>query len=173
MQNPKIKFDNPTEVELLAFEVGRLSNTKKIYGIDHQMGYNYGIGFTIDNTIDKHWHDKYYNNYMQSSKNEEKNKFNLLDKLRKGNSAEELNNLIVLNADMLTHAGTDGNFEGADEAAKLYQRNLRMYSEMNRIDIQPSDRVFILMGGTHTAFFRDFINRSPKYKLVNTFSYLR
>lgn len=27
--NPKMKFDKPTEVELLAFEVGRLSNTKK------------------------------------------------------------------------------------------------------------------------------------------------
>lgn len=27
--------------------------------------------------------------------------------------------LIAVNADMLTHAGTEGNFEGADEAAKV------------------------------------------------------
>lgn len=37
---------------------------------------------------------------------------------------------------MLTHAGTKYNFEGADEAAKYYQRNLRMYSNLNRIELK-------------------------------------
>jgi hypothetical protein len=50
LENPKMKFENPTEVELLAFEIGRLSGTKKIYGIDHQMSYNYNIGEHIDNS---------------------------------------------------------------------------------------------------------------------------
>jgi len=31
--------------------------------------------------------------------------------------------------------------------------------------------VFILMGASHTAFFRDFISRSPKYEMVKTFDY--
>lgn len=74
---------------------------------------------------------------------------------------------------MLTHFATEGNYEGADEAAKYYQRNLRMYSNMNGIDLQPDDRVFILMGASHTAFFRDFISRSPKYTMVDTGAYLR
>ena len=62
---------------------------------------------------------------------------------------------------------------GADEAAKYYQRNLRMYSNLNRIELNQDDRVFILMGASHTAFFRDFMSRNPKYKMVNTFKYLR
>jgi hypothetical protein len=97
----------------------------------------------------------------------------LFERLKIMNNSIYLDWMIAENADMLTHAGTDGNFEGADEAAKYYQRNLRMYTEMNRLDIKPTDRVFILMGASHTAFFRDFISRSPKYEMVNTFDYLK
>ena len=42
-----------------------------------------------------------------------------------------------------------------------------------QIKVAENDRVFILMGASHTAFFRDFISRSPKYEMVNTFEYLK
>jgi hypothetical protein len=80
---------------------------------------------------------------------------------------------IAINADILNHAGTKDNFEGADEAANYYRRNLRMYSNLNRIPLEKQNRVFILMGASHTAFFRDFMSRSPKYEMENTFSYLK
>ena len=175
LENPKMKFENPTEVELLAFEIGRLSGTKKIYGIDHQMAYNYNIGEYVDNSVDKIWYDSYFIDpdkfYPEVNVNLED--LSLFERLKIMNNNIYLDWMIAENADMLTHAGTDGNFEGADEAAKYYQRNLRMYTEMNRLDIEPSDRVFILMGASHTAFFRDFISRSPKYEMLNTFDYLK
>ena len=175
IENPEMKFKNPDEVELLAYELGRLSNTKRIYGIDHKMSYNYTIGTQIKNELDAVWHDKYYKSplkfYPEVSYDE--NKLNLLDKLKQTNHDRFLDFLIAVNADMLTHAGTKDNFEGADEAAKYYQRNLRMYSNLNRIELKEEDRVFILMGASHTAFFRDFISRSPKYTMVNTFDYLK
>ena len=67
LEGSEMFFENPSEIELLAFELGRLSGTKRIYGVDHQMGYN-------------------------------------------------------------------------------YQRNLRMYSNLNRIELDEKDRAFILMG---------------------------
>ena len=51
-KNPDKFIKNPSEVELLAFELGRLSGTTRIYGIDHQMGYNYLIAKEIENEID-------------------------------------------------------------------------------------------------------------------------
>jgi len=39
--------------------------------------------------------------------------------------------------------------------------------------LDEKDRVFILMGASHTAFFQDFMSRSPRYELVNTFDYLK
>jgi hypothetical protein len=175
VKNPKVTFDNPTEIELLAFEVGRLSGTEMIFGIDHQMGYNYNIGGQINNSVDKLWYDLYFSDpeKFYPSLNLSQQDWALFEKLRMMNNDIYLDFMIAVNADMLTHAGTDGNFEGADEAAKFYQRNMRMYTEMNRLDIKPTDRVFILMGASHTAFFRDFLSRSPKYEMVDTFDYLK
>ena len=174
-KNPDKFIKNPSEVELLAFELGRLSGTTRIYGIDHQMGYNYLIAKEIENEIDSSFVPSFYTDpesyYPKADVNEDS--LNLMDKLKLTNDNEYLNFLMTMNADIMTHVGTDGNFEGADEAAKYYQRNLRMYSNLNRIKLNKEDRVFILLGASHTAFFRDFINRSPKYEMVNTFDFLK
>lgn len=175
LDTPEMKFKRPDEVELLAYELGRLSNVKRIYGIDHKMSYNYNIGSQIKNELDSIWYNKYYKSPLKfyPEVNYDENKLNLVDKLKQMNHDRFLDFLITVNADMLTHAGTKDNFEGADEAAKYYQRNLRMYANLNRIELNENDRVFILMGASHTAFFRDFISRSPKYTMVNTFDYLK
>ena len=173
-ENPDMTFESPSEVELLAYELGRLSGTERIYGIDHKMGYNYRIGKQIDNQIDPTLHDQYYDDpfsfYPSIDVNEDT--LSLQKKLELMNTDEYLNFLIAVNADMLSHAGTEDGFEGADEAAKYYQRNLRMYSNLNRLELSKDDRVFILMGASHTAFFRDFMRGDPKYKMVDTFDYL-
>ena len=173
--NPKMKFKNPSEIELLAYELGRISGAKRIYGIDHKMSYNYNIGAEMVNSVDSIWHNKYYKDplkYYPTVNIDEKN-LNLLDKLKLTNNNLYLDFLIEVNAEMLSHVGSEKGFEGADEATKYYQRNIRMYSNLNRLNLTSADRVFILMGASHTAYLRDFISRSPKYKMVNTFSYLK
>lgn len=168
-------FESPSEVELLAFELGRLSGVKRIYGINHKIAYNYSVGFEISNAIDSVWYNQFYRNPFKyyPKLNVNQDSLSVLEKLIITNKDDYFDFLISVNADMLTHAGTEDKFEGADEAAKFYKRNLRMYSNLNRIKLKENDRVFILMGATHTAFFRDFISRSPKYKMVNTFDYLK
>ena len=175
LTNPKMTFKNPSEIELLAYEVGRLSGAKQIYGIDHKMEYNFFIGKEISNAIDASWHDNFYKDPFKfyPEINVDDSKLNLLDKLRLTNSNTYLNFLIEANAEMLSHVGTQNGFEGADEATKYYQRNMRMYSNLNRLQLTPNDRVFILLGASHSAYFRDFISRSPKYQMVNTFDYLK
>ena len=173
LKDPNTVYEAPTELELLAFEVGRLSDTKRIYGIDHRLDYNYNIGNEIENTIDSMMYQSFFNNpytyYPEIDENQDS--LNVIDKLLMNNTDVYLDFLIEINADMLTHAGTDEGFEGADQATEYYRRNLRMYSNMNRIKLTKEDRVFILMGASHTAFFRDFISRSPKYEMVKTFDY--
>ena len=175
ISNPNMKFKAPSEIELLAYELGRISGTNRIYGIDHKMGYNYNIGNEMTNSIDSTWHNKYYKNPLNyyPEVNLDQNKLSLLDKLKLTNHKSYLDFLIEVNAEMLAHVGSEKGFEGADEAAKYYQRNIRMYSNLNRITLSENDRVFIILGASHTAYFRDFISRSPKFKMVNTFEYLK
>ena len=174
LENPSMFFKRPSEIELLAYELGRLSGTKRIFGIDHKMDYNYNIGNEIENSIDPFWYNKYKADPLSffPEINIVDDSLDLLSKLKLKNHDKYLDFLISVNADKLTHTGSEDGFEGADEAAKFYQRNLRMYSNLNRIDLEKEDRVFILMGASHTAFFRDFMSRSHKYEMVNTFKYL-
>nr|WP_298994937.1 DUF5694 domain-containing protein [uncultured Allomuricauda sp.] len=163
------------EINLLAFEIGRLCKVDSIYGINHKMNYDYNINDKITNTLDPITFEAYNENPLMSapSKMTLLNTMNTLDKLRTINMEDFLDFLIIENADMLTHVGTKNNFEGADEAAKFYQRNLRMYSNLNRVPVTNRDRILIIMGGSHTAFFREFLKRSPKYEVVNAGDYLK
>lgn len=173
LANPKMTFKEPSEIELLAFELGRLSGTKRIYGIDHQMGYNYRIAATVPNKINDNTYERYFELVDREEKKLNYDNLSLLDKLKVDNHPQYLDFLFNVNADMLTYVSTKGKFEGADEAAKYYHRNIRMYSNLNQLELTGNDRVFILMGASHTAFFNDFMKRSPKYKLVDTFKYLK
>lgn len=171
LKNPKMKFEHPSEIQLLAYEVGRLSNTQRIYGVDYKEGYNYMIGRNIkykDTTTVK--------GYMRMLDSLEKHypedKMTVLDHLKMANHPQYLDMLMNINADMLTHISTEGKAEGAEEAAKFYHRNLVMYSNINQVELKKEDRVFILMGATHTAFFNMWLQRSPKYKPVSVLDYL-
>ena len=171
---PEMVFEKPNEIQLLAFELGRLSGAKRIYGIDHKMEYNYLIAKEIENSIDPEFIDRFYKDplHFYPTVNVDEDTLSLLDKLKVINHDRYLDFLMTINADIMALVGTERGFEGADEATKFYQRNLRMYANLNRIRFNIEDRVFILLGASHTAFFRDFLSRSPKYEMVNTFEYL-
>jgi len=171
IKNPNKKFENPDERELLAYEVGRLSGATKIYGIDFKESYNYNLKVT--NKVDTTTLSKYWKMSDENDRNNPEEGIPFYDLFKLNNHPQYLESLININADLLTYISSKGNSEGADEAAKFYHRNLVMFSNLNQIPMSKEDRVFILMGGTHTAFFMDFLKRSPKYKLENVFEYLK
>ncbi len=179
LNNPKKLIDNYYgEIGLVAFDVGRLSGVKKIYGIDEHMGYNYMIGEQIKNSIDSVTYKNYNKNPFRDNPKlkQLQTKYKTLslhEKLILTNEPKYLDFIININADNLLYVGTENNFEGADEAGKFYLRNLRIYSNLNRIPMTKNDRVLIIMGGAHTAFLRELIKRSPKFEMVNTFDYLK
>lgn len=163
------------EVGLVAFEVGRLNNINTLYGIDHKLEYNYNINNDLVNKIDSLTYNSFKANPFASipELNIFEEDLSLIEKLTRMNHPKFLDFLIIANADMLAFVGSQEGFEGADEAAKYYQRNLRIYSNLNRIPMTKKDRVFILSGGSHTAFLNEFMERSPKYEVVNTTDYLK
>ncbi|WP_053222001.1 DUF5694 domain-containing protein [Roseivirga seohaensis] len=178
LNDPSQLNTNYGERSMVAFDVARLNNVSQLYGIDSYMDYNYLIGEQIVNTIDSATYRDYMNNPFKDSPElaELDKKFDdlpLLEKLRFYNHPKVLDFNININADNLLYVGTQDGFEGADEAAKFYQRNLRIYSNLNRIPMTKDDRVFILMGAAHASFLRELLERSPKFEMVNTLDYLK
>ena len=175
LNNPKIKFDNPSEIELLAFEVGRLSGTKQIYGIDYQQEYFYQMPAVLKQQQDSITYNKYFELFRQNQKVNQINedKMTVKEMLYFNNQPEYLDALININADLLTTVSVNGYPLGTEQASKYYNRNLMMFANMNNVPISKDDRVFIIMGASHTAFFKDFLRRSPKFKEVNSLEYLK
>ncbi|KYG80396.1 hypothetical protein AWW67_09460 [Roseivirga seohaensis] len=178
LNDPSQLNTNYGERSMVAFDVARLNNVAQLYGIDSYMDYNYLIGEQMVNTIDSATYRDYMNNPFKDSPELaelDKNFDNLplLEKLRFYNHPKVLDFNININADNLLYVGTEDGFEGADEAAKFYQRNLRIYSNLNRIPMTKNDRVFILMGAAHASFLRELLERSPKFEMVNTLDYLK
>lgn len=165
--NPQMQFTQPSEIELFAFEVGRLSRAKRIYGIDHKQQYNYSIGWQIPEALDRPTYIKYMRMLDSLEKEYPEETLSLNEHLILCNTPKYWDLLININADMLMHISSPGQAEGAIEASKFYSRNLIMYSNLNQIPMDKNDRVFILMGATHTAFFDMFLKRSPKYITVD------
>ncbi|WP_240623445.1 DUF5694 domain-containing protein [Brumimicrobium aurantiacum] len=184
LENPDELNTNYGESSMIGFEVGRLNNVKKIYGIDNHMGYNYSVGDFIENSpdlenaIDSKTYlqltNEPFKEFPELAKREAKYEtLSLLEKLKLINEPNHLDYSINTNADKLLYVGINDGFEGADNAAIFYHRNMKIFSNLNRIPMTKDDRVFILMGTAHTAFLREFMKRSPKFEMVNTLEYLK
>lgn len=175
LQNPDMRFENPGEIELLAYEVGRLSDTKQIYGIDYQQEYFYMMQQVLKDPQDTVTYSKYREmiRFNQQRNHIDEKSMKAEELLWLINQPRYLDHLINLNADLLTTVTAYGYPLGTEQASKYYNRNLMMFSNMNSVPITKDDRIFILMGATHTAFFKDFLRRSPKFIEVNTLDYLK
>ncbi len=163
------------EVSLIAYQIGKQTNVKRIYGIDHKLEYDYPSIEELANKLKT----KSYLNFMEKElKAVMKKRTKLLKKaslqeiMKYENSAEALDFLMNVNADILTYVNSKKAFEGADVAADYYKRNLRIYANLNKLKLKKKDRVLILMGSGHIAFLRDFLKRSPIYEVVETNQYL-
>jgi hypothetical protein len=154
------------EVNALGLEVARLSGAKKIYGIDSQSEFDYP---SLINLANRQPGDSLYVQSVNAHY-EKLFKAPLLAQYREINSKSyKAETFDYYN--FLATMHTPGNFEGANIIADFYERNLRMYSNFSDIPMTKNDRVLIIMGATHTAYFDVFLGNSPKYVLEDLEKY--
>ncbi len=170
--NAKTAYEG-NEIKLLGFEIGRLTGTKRIYGIDHRIGYNYNQHALAEKlNAEKYFDFMKEMERLESTVDLDVKNVGLKKALSLMNTQEAYDWLININADVLAYVNTENGFEGVDEAAKFYKRNLRMYANMNKIKMDKNDRVLIISGGTHAAFLQGFLSRSYVYELEDISTYL-
>lgn len=154
------------EVNVIGLEVARLSGSKKIYGIDNSIGFDYPslIEIANKNTSDSLYVQSILDNYDAIYK------MSLLEQFTEINTPKyKMETFDLYN--FLATMHNPNNFEGSDIIAEFYKRNLRMYTNFSDIPLTKNDRVLIIMGATHTAYFDIFIGNSPKYVLENAAQY--
>ncbi|MFV0389685.1 MAG: DUF5694 domain-containing protein [Pyrinomonadaceae bacterium] len=54
-----------------------------------------------------------------------------------------------------------------------FNRNLRIFRNIQRIKAKPTDKIFVIFGAGHLNLLNPFFDSSPEYKLMNTNDYLK
>jgi len=164
--DPSNRLNYSDEMNAIGFEVGRLSGVKKIYGIDSQIGFDYPSLIELANKskTDSLTVENIMNTYKKV------NNLPLLEQFKEINTQNyKMETFNFYN--FLASMHSPNNYEGADIIAEFYKRNLRIFSNLEDIPLTKEDRVFILLGATHTAYLDIFLENSPKYKLENSLDY--
>lgn len=68
--------------------------------------------------------------------------------------------------------GGDTSYVGADFIGGWYDRNLRIFRNLQRITVDPDERLLVVYGAGHLATLRHFVESSPEYRLVEVADYL-
>ncbi|WP_339703367.1 DUF5694 domain-containing protein [uncultured Marixanthomonas sp.] len=154
------------ELNSIGLEVARLSGTNRIYGIDSQSGFDYPSLVEIANkkVTDSLYISQVMNNYQRVNALKFKEQFRTINTRDYKMETFNLYNFLATQH-------TKGKQEGVDEITKFYQRNLKMYSNLNDIEMTENDRIFILLGATHTAYLDIFLENNPRFQLENPNKY--
>ena len=68
--------------------------------------------------------------------------------------------------------GVGREYPGVDAVTAWYNRNLRIFANLQRITEAPNERLFVVYGFGHTAILRHSLGASPEYELVEVGAYL-
>lgn len=63
-------------------------------------------------------------------------------------------------------------YPGADQVTGWYNRNLRIFANIQRITESPDERILVIIGGGHLPNLRHCALASPEYELVELHEYL-
>ena len=69
--------------------------------------------------------------------------------------------------------GTADDPFGPDWATRWFNRNLRIFSNLQRITRGPDERLIIIIGAGHVPLIQSFVESSPEYRLVEVGEVLR
>jgi hypothetical protein len=68
--------------------------------------------------------------------------------------------------------GGDTSYVGPDFVAGWFDRNLRIFRNLQRLTGGPAERLLVIYGAGHLATLRHFVESSPEYRLVEAERYL-
>ncbi len=89
--------------------------------------------------------------------------------LRKVNSLEAIAEDHQIYLDF-TAVGAGGTYIGAEVLAGWYDRNIRIFANLQQIAV-PDDRILLIYGAGHLAILQELARNSSQFELVNTLDY--
>lgn len=167
---PKRKFYKQNEIFQLAFRAAKKLNHAKIYGIDYKR-----TSFPMDSLMTainnanqtdlKKEMEKTLQEYERKI-NADRNKLSLTKLILQENKDDlrKFDKGIYLT--LFNRGGGENDFVGAYLVSEWYKRNLFMYSLVQKITESKDRKIVVLLGSSHVAMFKEFIELDSKFKVV-------
>lgn len=169
-KHPNSSYYIQSEVIQLAFKAAKKCKHTKVYGID----YSY-TNFPIDSVMTcmdktnqillKNQIEVYFKG-LEKMFCEDMQKLSLLPILLKYNEEKSRKNDLGSYITLFNKAGKQDNFAGAYLVSEWYKRNLYMYSLLQKITETKDKKVMVLLGASHVAMFKEFIESDENFKAV-------
>lgn len=165
------------EIDQLAFRIGKQLNIPKIHCVN-----DWGRRYPNLNEIfnDPHRMAKFENHYFNSpdsiyrSTRYKPKVASIIDELMRCNNPNKIKeSLSYYLMDSFKYEEKEGDFTGVDfETSRWFSRNLRIFRNIQRINITNNDRVLLIIGSGHLNLLNPFFDASKEFELVSPLSYL-
>lgn len=159
------------EIQQLAFRVGKNLKLKKIFGCDfvnYQFPYDKMME-TIKNAKQNdliELEDKSITEFETEYNAITKNRKSLLEALYFLNDNVNRKKDLSWYSNFANKAGSLKDTTGVYLASEWYRRNLFMYSNVQKRIDSKDKRIMILLGASHIATFKNFIELKPEWKII-------
>jgi len=97
----------------------------------------------------------------------------LRDYLLQLNSEASMQEILGQYLNGSVEVGGHGDYSGADMRSAWYNRNLRIFTNLLRLQSEGEERILVVIGAGHAPLLRHFIANAPEMRLVEAATFLR
>lgn len=166
---------NRNENEQIGFRLAKQLGHSQIYCVDDR-----GVGFPYGEMVDYATKNNQMNVLARGQKFAEKfmktqvenlNKMTVRQFLKQMNQPAYLKSGHSFYMDFCK-VGKGQDYPGADLVADWYKRNIRIFSNINKVTTSSEDRILVIFGAGHAPILRELIDYAEDYELVEAIDYL-
>ena len=161
-----------SETQQLGFRLAARFEHPRVYPIDHKGEFPFGAMLAYAQA-----HDPPFARYVQeklaeitAEENRRQREMSIGQNLRLKNEPERIRRDHGLYT-QLARVGAGDTFVGADLLSSWYDRNIRIFANLQRI-AEPGDRILVIFGSSHSAILRELVEAVPGMVLVEATEYL-
>ncbi len=170
-----------SEEEQIGFRLAKRFGLKKLYCVDEWGNFNNKINQILNgkDSIESKKFETYFENNPDKPKrfiNDPQFKtIGILASLREYNDEinirKSLGNYLI---GLFKYESQEKDFIGVDfETGRWFSRNLKIFRNIQRIEVNSSDKILIIYGAGHLNLLNYFFDCSPEFMRVNTNNFLK
>ena len=169
------------EDEQIGFRVAKAMGLRKLYCVDNFGNFTENIVSLLNDEESEEFlffANSFYNNADSSKVFYRERLFKtkgILAELIQCNDEENIKeDLGTYLIGIFKHEYSPNDYTGVDfETGRWFNRNLRIFRNIQRIESDPSDRILVIFGSAHLNILNWLFDCSPEYTIVKTNDFLR